>query len=690
MRLWYPSLFVMLLWSGPARALSCDEVMLMVDVGVPISIVVQTVRDAAMEDDCPRAPIEVREAIAPRPTTAPPMHEPLAAREAPPSFDNPPTALPAAIDNAAGNRNNRRAAIELAALLPGHPDHAAAIHALLARRLLDLGLPHSAHSEALTAVRFGPGDPGYAEALTALVATSSTLGDSGDLAALIVGVPIDRYPAAVADELHYQRGMALYAADELAAARNACEQVPTTSPRHWQARYTSGVIHATQGKLKTAFRTFSEVVRADSHPKGGPPPPSEALRDLALLGAASIYYDIERFDEVLKYADLPPDSPLYARNLLMRAWAHFMAKRDPLPDLDLLDGLDVVWAPEALYLRTLWAYTHHEYGAAATLAATWLGTHDPVVDAMSALLRPRPGEEAGEGARSLYRRLVDPDQQALPPGLVAELFRDNELRQARDHLALFDREDRRLRRTPPAFREALGDTLRARLAADRKVLEQRAGARLQTLLTRSARALADLRFQVLVLQFEAVDAQALPGHQPGPASDRLASTALLRKLLTAPGPAIVKGELRLRLAARVDDSEAITICEQLLQDPEFALAEHVLYQLALADPDRTVALMGQLVADHPASTVRTEAWLVLGDDHFARGRLAEAQDAYERAAMEPGHLHYGYALYKLGWVHYALGDAVNGERLLGQAIGVTRDPQLRLVATQDRARLVPQ
>jgi tetratricopeptide (TPR) repeat protein len=113
-------------------------------------------------------------------------------------------------------------------------------------------------------------------------------------------------------------------------------------------------------------------------------------------------------------------------------------------------------------------------------------------------------------------------------------------------------------------------------------------------------------------------------------------------------------------AAATSREGAIRAWARLLQDhPTFARADEVLYSLGAAleeleQHERARQVYLRLVREHPQSRFVPYAWLAFGEHYFALGDMDAAQPFYERVLETPAEQNplYGFALYKLAWVHY--------------------------------------
>jgi len=101
---------------------------------------------------------------------------------------------------------------------------------------------------------------------------------------------------------------------------------------------------------------------------------------------------------------------------------------------------------------------------------------------------------------------------------------------------------------------------------------------------------------------------------------------------------------------------AIGIYERILQEfPDFAERDKVLFFIAheyreLGDFDQMRAYLGRITTEFPESRYRNEALLVLGDYHFDRSELDQAERHYQSILASPESQAHAMARYKQAWV----------------------------------------
>ena len=147
-------------------------------------------------------------------------------------------------------------------------------------------------------------------------------------------------------------------------------------------------------------------------------------------------------------------------------------------------------------------------------------------------------------------------------------------------------------------------------------------------------------------------------------------------------------------------SEAIKLYQSILKNyPRYPRNDEVLFNLAynMYETDRKkegVALYWELIKKYPQSRFVPDAYLQMGEHFFNSNQVFKAQKAYQKAFEEGDDRVKPFALYKLAWCDYNLGEYGEAQRKLQevvafterQARGAGRDPgkvQLKSEALRD-------
>lgn len=401
------------------------------------------------------------------------------------------------------------ASAQLSGLLAdgSYPDHALEIRYHLGRSLLALELPLSAQAEFVRVVRAGPESELFPYALSKLVVIAEQTGDHYDLRRIAAGLDPADVPAGARSVVAYHRARELHRTGELGAALAALDAVSPGSDQHAPALVLKGTILNTQQKYKSAVRAFRDVYRDE----GADP----ALRDLALLDIARVYYGIERYAEAEQYYQLVArDSALWSTAVFERSWARLMQGDDADARGDLLTVgspffSERLLVPERALMGALMEYSRCDF--ASTIAATeQLKAEQAAVQAELSALLAAHSADGGAHAEAAWRHYFgdgEAVETALPDAFFAGALRDQALAGTARHLAALDAEQARIAAQRQDWRQQLGEALHDDLEARRLRLERRAGRLLLAEAAQAHRQLDHLLAQADLLKLDALNAQ---------------------------------------------------------------------------------------------------------------------------------------------------------------------------------------
>lgn len=557
------------LFGAPAHALSCDEIMNMVNVKVPTNIVVQTMKDsgesfASADIKClveSGAPSDVvaaaksmsQAAAEPAPTAKPePAKAPKptmsddkddiggrTSTRKPTSTASEPEDLPERGEVSGGPVPEEvKTAINLIeakkplsgsqllynALSAGSfPEQELTIRFYLAQSLSDLEMYSSAQVHYTWVVRsiIAAGDLNneyFAPALARLVAISRLSGDNSELIRLLPKLTPEQYPRGAQNQLYYLVGLRLYEEEQLSEARKFFGQVGPKSDLYLRSKYMEGVIFNKQDKLKSAVKSFRDVYREPVTGINDPTELEEAqnLKDLALINIARIYYGIERYGEASKYYELVNrDSKHWASSLFENAWAKFMQN-----DLNVSLGLLLTvnspffsadeFTPESTVLRSLTFFNLCEYKQVEGELLAFEDKYRPIQAEMRDFVKSYSTEEgkaAADMAWDAYFGKGSKKETKLPKSFFNRALLNQDLASVVKRLDMIDQEEALIDKQNARWRDSLGSALKDQLEKDRQRLKRRAGLLLLSEMARTANYLNDLLTQSEIIRFEVVDAQ---------------------------------------------------------------------------------------------------------------------------------------------------------------------------------------
>lgn len=556
------STLLLLAFATPAHALACNEVVNMVDVNVPESIIIQTLEESGdsftadfvrcltnegapdavvaavkrliAKNSAPKDPEPEAEQAAPKPATKKEASK-KSFEEADSVGGKSQKKTSKLVDKDEGQDEGKdperledavrqhKAKKPLSASLLLHdllkdntfPDKETKTLYYMGMSLYDLGMYHSAQYYFIEVLKKGVGSPYFKYALPKLVAIYKFTGDVTDLEKVVAKISPEDYPKSARNQLHYLLGVQLYEQDKLSEAKKMLGQVSEKSDLYTRSAYLVGVIDNKQGKLKSAVRSFSEVAKSPMEaPTLQEAEQLDRLRELSVLNIARIYYGIAQYDQAREYySQVPRDSVYWAEAQFEAAWTSFM-----LSDLNYTLGeiltvespyyADVEFIPEATVLRALTYFNLCEYGDVNRTLLEFEQTYAPVHQELKDVLKTYSSEEGKALADQAYERYFEgKGETLLPKPLFTRLLRDQELSGLVHHLELLDKEEQLIKSQKSQWKGAVGEQLMKIIADSRERLKTRAGkAMLRNMLT-TAKQLGDLIGQAQIIRFEVVDAQ---------------------------------------------------------------------------------------------------------------------------------------------------------------------------------------
>ncbi|MFH1466781.1 MAG: hypothetical protein ABIO70_20515 [Pseudomonadota bacterium] len=539
-----------------AYALSCEEIMNMVNVNVPVPIVVQTIEDSGdqfsvdeirclqnegapsevvaaakklMAGQEPEQPVDRGQTEVSRPRDREPVREPeepedmLGGEQA--SGDREPTDQggpdPEQVSQAIKLFRAKKpltASVMLYEMLEDNtfPERESQIEYYLARCLYELEMYHSAQYYFLEVLKKGPENPYFKHALPKLVAIANSTGDNSELIRVVAKIPPDAFPRSARNHLFYLMGVRLYEEDDLSRARKYFGQISNRSDQYLRSKYFEGVIYNRQGRLKSAVRSFRDVVQEDvevASPREGQA--VKDLKNLSLVNVARIYYSIQRFDESSKYYSLVEhDSMYWPTALFEAAWSDFMRN-----DLNLTLGEILTvqspfftqdeFMPEATVLRALTYFNLCEYNEVERLLIGFEERYRPMYNEMKGFVQSYASKEGKKLADQAFDNYFTtyPRESVLPRAVFNKILRNRDLGAIVRHLDEMETEKEIIDAQKARWRDSLGAHLKKILEADRQRYKRRAGLLFLSEMAQLTASMGDLLAQSEIIRFEVVDAQ---------------------------------------------------------------------------------------------------------------------------------------------------------------------------------------
>lgn len=559
-----PSLLAVLtltLYTRPAAALSCDDIMNMVNMNVPADVVATTMKasgDSYAPDviDCLKrggAPAEVlaqaqrqaavtetaRPVSQPTTTTTPTnpstmsTDDDLGSRRITrtptgktdvdlsegPSTSGAPAEIEDAINEYQAKKYLASSLRLYQALESGnYPQAAADIYYYLGRNLEALGMYHSAQFHYAVVAKDYVDSQYFEYTLPRLVAIAEYTGDDTELAGLVSRgtVSPDRAPRQARDMLYFLDGVARFKKEDLSGARASFSQVDANTVLGLKAKYFEGVINNQQGKLKSAVRAFRDIGRAQVDPRTEYEAQElRRLRDLAILNEARVYYGIEDYKNASAHYELVPrDSQYWGVSVFEHAWANFL-----LNDLNKTLGLLLtarspffrrdMYEPEATILRALTYFNLCEYKEVERLLIAFEDQHRPQYDEMLAFVEAYSSKEGRKVADEAWDTYFGREKRdtVLPKALFNRILQNQDLVGVVRHLKVMEDERVVIDAQKDLWRNTMAPYLKQNLDADTQRLKRRAGLLLLSEMANQANYLSDKLTQSEIIRFEVVDAQ---------------------------------------------------------------------------------------------------------------------------------------------------------------------------------------
>jgi tetratricopeptide (TPR) repeat protein len=385
----------------------------------------------------------------------------------------------------------------------------------LGRSLYDLEMYHSAQHYFMEVVRKGPSNPLFKHALPRLAAIAAYTGNDYELLRIVGKIPVEDYPRQARPHLYYLMGRKSYDAEELSDAAAWFDQVPDNHELYPRAQYFQGIIHYEREKLKSAVKSFREVIRAEV-PVDDPRLARELedLKDLSIVNIGRIYFGLQRFDNAEKYySQVDRSSAYWPQSLFERAWTNFY-QGDLNETLGLLLTADSPYfgaqefIPETTYLRALAYFSFCEYDEVERLSLIFKSKYTPMRNEMRTFIEQFRSDEGRRLMDQAYRSYFGETAggSTLPASLFLRTLRNRDLASLVRHMDMMGEELEAINAQKGQWRDSIGAHLGKVVEKDRLRYEQRAGRTFLQELLDQYRVVDGLLKDVDVLQFEVADA----------------------------------------------------------------------------------------------------------------------------------------------------------------------------------------
>ncbi|MEE2961253.1 MAG: tetratricopeptide repeat protein [Myxococcota bacterium] len=160
----------------------------------------------------------------------------------------------------------------------------------------------------------------------------------------------------------------------------------------------------------------------------------------------------------------------------------------------------------------------------------------------------------------------------------------------------------------------------------------------------------------------------------------------------------LKGMAEYKLSRKFKD-EALKLYNKIRKRyPRYPRKDEVYYNLGSAlyesgNKTKGIKMFIRLLKERPKSTFAPDAWLQLGEHYFnTTGKLTKAVKAYKNAAKSQKPRIYSYALYKLAWCDYNLGEYADSlkkfREVVEYSLGNTAPAKSGKMQSRDRIQLI--
>ena len=402
------------------------------------------------------------------------------------------------------------------------PEREGQIMYYLARCLYDLEMYHTSQYYFLKVLRKGPSNPYFKHALPKLVTIARYTEDNSELQRVVEQlfqkVGADAFPRSSRNHLYYLMGVRLYEKDQLARARKYFAQISSKSDLYLRAKYYEGVIYNEQGRLKSAVRSFRDIVRSEVQVSNSRE--LQRVKDIqnyALLNIARIYYGIQRFDEAVKYYELVErDSKYWPESLFEAAYANFLRNdiNSALGQVLTVNSpayMNDEYIPEATILKALTFFNLCEYNEVERILIKFDKKHRPMYDEMKSFVQEYASKEGKKMADQAYERYFEEAAKGsnLDRAFFNTALNNRDLAALVNRLDMLDNEIGLINEQKTRWRDSIGNHLKKVLERDRQNYKRRAGLVMLREMARQTAYLGDLLTQSEIIRFEVVDAQRL-------------------------------------------------------------------------------------------------------------------------------------------------------------------------------------
>ncbi len=143
---------------------------------------------------------------------------------------------------------------------------------------------------------------------------------------------------------------------------------------------------------------------------------------------------------------------------------------------------------------------------------------------------------------------------------------------------------------------------------------------------------------------------------------------------------------------KIDLSESEKLYKTLLAEhPDFRRADLVMFLVGFAAKEdgregEAMAHFQAVIERFPDSPLYGDAWLLVGEHHFAAGHWEQARDAYKNVLTNKDAASYDLAMFKTAWCDWKLGDSDSAARRFKEVLDLAVEADRAGTAAQRRRR----
>lgn len=321
------------------------------------------------------------------------------------------------------------------------------------------------------------------------------------------------------NELLYLMGRYWYNQKEFARARVFLQAVEKGAKYHVHSLFFVGVTYVRERQASPAVKSFRKIVdKFKGTPRIFLSAEEERYLDLAWLCLARIYYSTEHWDSALEsWSNVPMTSEYWLDALFEESWAYFQVGDDPkiqgyqkaLGNIHTLNSPYFVnrFYPESLVLKSVIYFSNCWYEESNATVESFQQEYQPVKDELQEEMKKY---DDNVKFFEFLRAVSEKRAKGLSPRVMKILnvaLGDRTLLRSLEYVKLLEKEEARLSKMPPEFRNAsIGIRILQDIAAAKSVAVDNAGNLARSRFERLLGELQDLLNQSTAIQIEILNA----------------------------------------------------------------------------------------------------------------------------------------------------------------------------------------